>query len=133
MTKLALDPASLQLYYPRASSAEPVKLRLIGQVCDYDLANAQLEVTRLANLPALHTEIDLDGVGPTAASSIRVNVSHILAQLLMEKISCGVIVSILGFYDGRGMVAVECSSVNSEILLGGSAQTLAEFATLRPL
>lgn len=133
MTRTALDPSNLKLFYPRASQAHPVKLRLVVQALHYDVATAQLSVVRFPNLPRLHTEIDLDGVGPTADSPLLVDVSQILLFLLPAEVTPGAAVSILGFFDGYTFTAVECFAMDASCLLGDTAATWAAMATLPDL
>ncbi|GEQ67307.1 hypothetical protein JCM33374_g971 [Metschnikowia sp. JCM 33374] len=133
MTLLCVDPAALPLFYPRASSAKPQKLRVIAQVVDYDYASALLSIRRLPNLNALHTQIDLEETdsGNHEEVSVPVDLTHTtLASRAPRDFSPGAIVSIIGYYNGSVINGVECFSVDEQALLGASVDTLAAMATL---
>ncbi|KAM9930584.1 hypothetical protein OXX59_000412 [Metschnikowia pulcherrima] len=134
MTILSLDPSALSLFYPRASVDYPQKLRLIAQVVDNDPFSTLLAVKRVPNLASLHTEIDLDNVGPEPAiETAQVDLSLIESAAARLDISAGSIVSIIGLYNGSFITAVECLTLESQALLGSSIDTLAAMATLDDL
>lgn len=133
MTRLCLDPAGLALLFPKASSAHPQKIRLIGQVLRYDESTGELYVGRVANLPPLHIRISLDDDDIQMETSVRVDVTDVLYLLGAQSTAEGAVISVWGMYDGKNVLAVECSWVNGQELLGGSVSVLAEMATMREI
>lgn len=132
MTKLILDPAILPLQYPRASSIRPKKIRLVAQVHRYDVQCGHLFLSRIPNLPPLHTQITLDDE-PSPEKPVAVDVAGVAQNLAPETTDPGSIVSIWGFYNGAIISAVECCPVNGQELLGGSAEVLAGISSLGDL
>lgn len=138
MTVLVLDPAALSLFYPRASNVNPQKLRVIAQVVDYDDSSSMFSISRLPNLGPLHTEIDLvdedededeDVCEQYKESDLLVDVSHSAFTYMDIYDSVGKVISILGFYNGIIINAVECICLDEQALLG-SVETLTAMATL---
>lgn len=130
MTKLRLDPDALPLHYPHASPAQPAKLRLVAQVSQYDHVHALLFLRRVPNLPQLHTYVALDDASDVEPPAVPVDVSHVVQDLTVAHTSVGAIVSVLGFYNGERVVAVECFVVDGQVLLDGRSVVVAEVATL---
>lgn len=137
MTVLVLDPAALSLFYPRASNVNPQKLRVIAQVVDYDDSSSTFSISRLPNLGPLHTEIDLvdedeDVCEQYKESVLLVDVSQSAFTYMDIYDSVGKVISILGFYNGSIINAVECIRLDEQALLG-SVETLTAMATLENL
>lgn len=133
MTRLCVDPADLPFQFAKATSVHPQKLRLIGQVLNYDEENAFLYVGRVANLAPVNVVISLEGDEENTNKSVCVDVSDILGLLGRENTAEGLVVSVWGIYDGHSIRAIECSGVNGQELLGGSVSVLAEMSKLRGL
>lgn len=139
MTVLVLDPAALSLFYPRASNVNPQKLRVIAQVVDYDDSSSMFSISRLPNLGPLHTEIDLvdededeDVCEQYKETVLLVDVSQSAFTYMDIYDSVGKVISILGFYNGSIINAVECIRLDEQALLG-SVETLTAMATLENL
>lgn len=132
MTKLQVEPECLALYYPRATPAAPAKLRVVAQVDCYDHVHALLLLRRVPNMRQLHTYIALDDAS-LDAEPLSVDVSHVMETLTAAHTAVGAVVSVLGFFDGRTVVAVECFVVDAQALLDGGADVVGEMASLRDL
>lgn len=130
MTKISLDPSSLHLFFPKSSPAHPLKVRLLAQVEFYDYTSANLRVKKFPNLPLLHTQINIDEPPDDSDYTIDVDVSYVVEKLLVEEASVGLTVSIIGFYDGSAITAVECVSLEALCLHGRSLQTLTKYASM---
>ncbi|OBA19351.1 hypothetical protein METBIDRAFT_46962 [Metschnikowia bicuspidata var. bicuspidata NRRL YB-4993] len=135
MTVTILDPAKLSLFYPKASDVTPQKIRVISQAVDYDISSALLAVQRLPNLGPLHEEINLDGLDaentePQLAHVDLSKTNHASSSLYIPP---GTIVSVVGFYNGSIITAVECIPLSEQVLLGKYIDTLAAVGTLKQL
>lgn len=133
MTRTVVEPETLRLLYPKATPVHPEKLRLIVQVRSYDLSRAILSVARFPNVPSLVVHIDLDDEPKPQLEIVEVDVSHVLQNMTLDIVDCGLAVSIVGVYDGSKVTAFECTSVDGQLLLDGRIELLGKLATLRDL
>lgn len=133
MTRLIIEPDALSLLYPKASEEDPVKIRLVVQVHHYDADRAALWVNRLPNIPESVIRIDLEEDSKPLPMLMEVNVSHVLEQLLPDSSASGLAVSVIGVFDGKVVTAFECAVIDSQLLIDGRIELLAQMATMRPL
>lgn len=127
MPSFILDPAVLPLQYPKANTAKPQKVRIVAQVIHHDMEHGRLTLTRVPNLPQLHTHIAIDGdVSETKPVPVVIKNIEVDAECLRK----GAIVSIWGSFDGKQVEAWDCVSTNGQELLHGGAEVLAEASNL---
>lgn len=128
MPRFVLDPAVLALQYPKACPEKPQKVRIVAQVADHVLG--VLYLTRVPNLPQLHTQIVLDGT-EAAADPVPINIADLTVD--GDCLRRGAVVSVWGAYDGTQVVAWDCLASNGQELLGGGSDILAEASNLKDL
>lgn len=116
--RLILDPRALHLYYPNASEATTVKVRLVGQVVDRT-AKGVLVIARVPLVPEPDVMVDAD-------PHVRVHVSG--AET--EASDHGDIVSVIGFYDGKLVHALEVLAVDPGVLMGYGVSVLSSVGDL---
>lgn len=116
MTLLVIDPLLLHSY------ASPLRIRLIGQVADYDCRTGTLHITRASIFPGLKLV------------PLRVEVTPIVDCLDASALSVGHIVDLAVFYDGVHALAFEYTPFNPQCILNAEAQkTLTNISTLSSL
>lgn len=134
MTQIVVEPDALSLLFPKAASETPAKVRLIVQTHHYDLGETLLYVTRLPNVPTLVIHIDLENeLLPSPPQAVPVNVSLILDLLLNNVLDSGLVISIIGTYDGDEVTVLECTPIETQLVLDGGSQLLAQMASLQRL
>lgn len=132
MTKLILDPLSLPLEFPKASESRLHRVRILGQVVEYEDAAATLKVCKVPNIPKLHTEINLIDEPVPEAHTLNVNIGGVLDKMNAESISIGTIVNIVGYFNGEDVNVIECYPVNgSSIIPHNNVTVLTEISKLK--
>lgn len=132
MTKLILDPLSLSLEFPRASESRLHRVRVFGQVVEYDDVTATLKICKVPNIPKIHTEINLIEETLPEIYTLDVNVLGVLDKMNTESISVGTIVNITGYFNGEDVNVIECYPVNgSSVIPQNNLHVLSELSKLK--
>lgn len=132
MTKLIVDPLSLLLEFPKASESKSYRIRILGQVVEYDDVTATLKIRKVPNVPKLYTEINLIEDEAPEKYTLNLDVTGVLHTLTKESISVGAIVNIVGYYDGKEVNVIECYTVNgSSIIPPNNVKVLTEISSLK--
>lgn len=132
MTKLIVDPLSLLLEFPKASESKSYRIRILGQVVEYDDVTATLKIRKVPNVPKLYTEINLIEDDAPEKYTLNLDVTGVLHTLTKESISVGAIVNIVGYYDGKEVNVIECYTVNgSSVIPPNNVKVLTEISSLK--
>lgn len=132
MTKLVLDPLNLSLEFPKASNSNLHRIRILAQVIAYDDDTSTLRITKVQNIPQLHTVINLIDEPLSERDTLDLNVFNVLSTLNIEVTYPGTIVNIIGYYNGDDVNVVECYPVNGgTIIPEKNVQVLAGLSSLK--
>lgn len=124
MTNLVLDPASLAILFPKASIENLLKVRIIGQVLEYNPQNASLTIGKVPGMPSPQV-VSLDGIEQdTLDQDLSLCISRCISSMKEGSLDPGSIISIVGFYDGKNVNVIDCSTAESTYLTLEAIQTL---------
>lgn len=133
MTKLVLDPGTLEFECPEASISKVCRVRVLGQVLNYHEGKTTLVLTRVPNIPRLHNQACLDGETPNH-KNLEVNILNVLPIVSSECIRVGNIVFVTGYYDGQDLNVIECYPIKSKsVIAQENINTIIEISRLEDM
>ncbi|KAI5950905.1 hypothetical protein KGF54_003979 [Candida jiufengensis] len=135
MTFIVIDPKNIHNLFPRANVSNPIRIRIVAQVLEFNLFDTKLTIQRLPSLSSDQVEDDQAESDNESDDSIIIidepeepklkevqdtsttlDLSEIESQLSVSTLTSGNILNIDAFYDGQGINVFQISEIDPRIV-----------------
>ena len=133
MTNLVLDASCLSVLFPKASEENLVKVRIFGQIVDYDEQHGVVTIRKGPGMPSPHVVSLEDEDSAPNEECTSIDIKSVVDTLKSGDLDPGCLVTIIGFYNGEDINVVECCSVNGTYISPRVMDTMQSISQVQKL
>lgn len=133
MTNLVLDASCISVLFPKASEECLVKVRIFGQIVDYDDQHAVVTIRKIPGMPSPHVVSLEEEDAATNEECTRIDINSAVGSLSGGDLDPGCLISIIGFYNGEDINVIECCSINGAYMSPTVIETIQSISQVQKL